>query len=281
MVTTRNMPTIMLLCCLLVITKPATAQEQADLHPYLTKRFYAGVGIFLPDRKVELRVDGSQPGIGSGIDISSKFRTGGTEEEANFELGWRFGKKWMVRGQYFDVGGYSGAVLDEDVSWGDYTFNAGTNVSGGSRMSVTRVFFGRRFRSTDVSEFGIGFGLHLLEIDAFIRGQAFINGQDAGVRLESVGTQGPLPNIGAWYLRSLSPRLALSLRMDWLSASIDKYDGQIINAGAGLNYALAEHFGLGLSYNFFELDVGVDDPPWQGRVDHRFRGAHVYISAYW
>ena len=99
MVTTRNMPTIMLLCCLLVITKPATAQEQADLHPYLSKRFYAGVGIFFPDRKVELRVDGSQPGIGSGIDISNKFRTSGTEEEVNFELGWRVGKKWMVRGQ--------------------------------------------------------------------------------------------------------------------------------------------------------------------------------------
>ena len=259
----------------------ATAQEADASHPYLAREFYASLGIFFPERKVELRVDGTTPGINTNIDVSKRFRTGGSEQEASYEFGWRFGEKWLFRGQYFAVDSVSGAVLDEDVEWGDYTFNQGTNIVGGSEMRISRLFFGRRWRAQQDEEFGIGAGLHLLEIDAFIRGQAFINGQDAGIRQEAVGTKGPLPNIGAWYMYAFNATWAFNARFDWLSAAVGKYDGKIINASAGINVAFSQHFGAGLSYNYFELDIGIDDNRWRGRANNRFNGAYVHLSAYW
>jgi len=257
------------------------AQDQPDSHPYLVDRFYVGIGLFFPEREIKLSVDGTVPGSGPGFDFSEQLHTTGAEEETNYEFGWRYSDNWMLRAQHFSVDGKSIAVLNEDILWHDVVFNAGTNVAAGSEMSVTRLFMGRKYRTGDRSEVGLGGGLHLLEISAFIRGRAFINGEDAGVRLESASTQGPLPNIGAWYVRSFSERAAMTVRLDWLSASVGKYNGRIVNAAAGLNYAFTEHLGLGLSYNYFELSVGIKDESWRGRAKHRFNGAHIFFSAYW
>ena len=70
-------------------------------------------------------------------------------------------------------------------------------------------------------------------------------------------------------------------RLDWLSASIDKYDGQIINASVGVNFAMTRHFGIGLSYNYFELDIGIKDAHWRGDAEIRINGPFVYLSATW
>lgn len=96
-----------------------------------------------------------------------------------------------------------------------------------------------------------------------------------------MSTTGPLPNLGGWYLRSLSRRWALFARLDWLSANIDKYDGTIINAAVGANFAITRHFGVGLAYNHFELNVGIKDDNWRGDVEQRINGPFVHLTASW
>ena len=65
------------------------------------------------------------------------------------------------------------------------------------------------------------------------------------------------------------------------SAKVGDYDGRIINAGAGVNYALTEHFGVGLNYNFFDLNIGVRDSGWKGRANIRYDGFYAFLSGYW
>jgi len=259
----------------------AVAQEPADIHPLLAAKYGLNVGIFFPERSFEIGVDASLPGIETQIDISEQFKLKSSETTESVELGWRFGKKWLMRGQYFTVGGSRSATLDEDVVWGDYTFGAGSGISGGIDVTITRLYFGYTFGSADYHEFGIGGGLHRLDISAFIRGTAIINNNPPEVIERRVSTTGPLPNFGGWYTRSLSKNLAVNVRLDWLSANIDKYDGTIINAALGLNYAFSRHFGVGLAYNYFELDLGITDDNWKGYTESRIDGAFVYLSAYW
>jgi hypothetical protein len=98
---------------------------------------------------------------------------------------------------------------------------------------------------------------------------------------ESVTTQGPVPNIGVWYKYSISENWALRGRLDWLSASIGKYDGQLTNASFGVNYQVARNFGIGLNYHNFKLDVTVDESDWRGRVITSYDGLYVYLSFFW
>lgn len=143
------------------------------------------------------------------------------------------------------------------------------------------MFFARRFASSENDEFGVGAGFHWLEISAFIEGNVIINGGANQFRRESVSAEAPLPNIGVWYMPSFSPKWAFKSRLDWFGADIGDYDGTLINASVGLNYQVFEHVGIGLDYNYVDLDIGVDKSGWRGEFNTNYSGPYAYFSFFW
>jgi hypothetical protein len=115
---------------------------------------------------------------------------------------------------------------------------------------------------------------------AFIEGEVLINGTPTASR-RSVSEGAPLPNIGAWYKYSISPRWALTTRLDLLSANVGDYDGLLVNVALGVNFQAFEHFGIGLNYNYFELDVSIDKSGWRGNFETTYEGAYLYASFYY
>jgi len=265
----------------------AAAQDDVTIHPYLSSKFFASVGLFLPDQNMRLGLDASvdtpEPGPTptETVDFSQTFGFSDSSETLSAEIGWRFGKKWQLRGQYFRVDSDATASLKEDVEWGDVVFNEGTSVGAGHDYQVTRLFFGRTFKATDERELGLGIGLHALDISAYINGNATIDGIDVGFREERASIVQPLPNFGAWYMHTFSSKWAATIRVDWLSASVGDYDGHIINSALNVGYAMTDHFGIGLAYNFFEINLKVDDPDWTGRIVSRFDGPYISLNGYW
>ena len=163
-----NKANYLVIAATFLLSCQAFAQEAEDTHPMLTSKYALNVGIYYPERSFKIGVDASVPVIDRDIDISEELKLSDTETTESFEFGWRFGKKWLLRGQYFKVGGSRSATLEDDVTWGDYTFGAGTGVSGGIDVTVGRLFVGRTFRADNKQEFGVGGGLHKLQIDAFL-----------------------------------------------------------------------------------------------------------------
>ena len=122
-------------------------------------------------------------------------------------------------------------------------------------------------------------GIHWIHIGAFIEGEIRINGNSAAAR-RSVSEETPLPNIGAWYMYSISPRWALRTRLDLLSASVGNYDGLLLSSSLGVNFQAFEHFGIGLKHNYFKLDIGIDKSNWRGGIETLYDGIYVYVSYY-
>ncbi len=257
----------------------AIAQEARDVHPLLKDDFYLNIGVFFPDKDFKIQVDGEDPG--SSIEFDEAFRVGNREATAALDFRWRFGEKWSVWGQYWEVSDSGSAVLEEDYQWEDVVFQAGTGASAGVGLDVARVFLGRSFSEGPQYEFGAGVGLHWMEISAFIEGQVLTNVGDTEFYRGEVSADAPLPNIGAWYFWSFSPNWALTTRVDWLSASIGDYSGGLWNASAGVNWAPFEHFGLGLRWSYFSLDVDIDKSDWRGSADLQQSGPVLTLSTYW
>jgi hypothetical protein len=267
----------------LILSTPrfVLAKEQGDIHPYLTNEFFVDVGVFFPDRKVKLQVDGVLSGPSDPIDFEKEAGSRRSDETFSLNFGWRFGEKWELGGQYFASSGVKGKVLQEDVEWNDVIFEQGTGISAGQDFSLIRIFFARRFESSEKHEFGVGAGLHWLELGGFIEGNINVGGGGGAFRRETVSATAPLPNIGAWYMYSISPKWALKTRLDWFGASFGDYDGTLINAALGVNYRAFEHVGFGLNYNLFNLDLGVDKSDWHGNAEMIYEGAYAYLSFYW
>jgi len=271
-----------LICVLsIAVAIPLYAQERSDVHPSLTKKYVLDLGIFFPDRSFKINVDGSIAGGNPSIGFEDEFGLNRSDETFAIDFGWRFGKKWSLLTQYFQSSGARGAVLDEDIEWEDVVFGQGSSAVAGQDFSLVRVFFGRQFNTSERHDFGVGAGLHWLEIGAFIEGQIIVGGAPSEFRRESVKVEAPLPNIGVWYRYSLSPKWAFRSRYDYLNADVGDFNGSLTNAALGLNYQMFENYGVGLNYNFFELNLGVTKTDWRGQIKSRYEGLFVFISAYW
>ena len=268
--------------CMLCFAAPrlTIAAESDDLHPFLERGFSLDLGVFFPDRKLDLRVNGTIADINDEIDFDEGIRLGNADETFAAELSWRFRGKWSIIGQYFKSTDSVGAVLEEDIEWGDVVFGAGSNATAGTNFSLTRIFFGRQLNTSKSHEFGIGGGLHWLEMGSFIEGEILINGTPTASR-RSVSEGAPLPNIGAWYKYSISPRWALRTRLDLLSADVGDYEGLLVNVALGVNFQAFEHFGFGLNYNYFELDISINKSNWRGNIETIYDGVYVYASFYY
>lgn len=271
-----------LACCLPLLAAPLASAQEGDIHPLLERGFVLDFGWFLPDREHKLSANG-QASIEGGPDVDFFQEFGVKKQDSLFagELDWKFGRKWSFRAQYFKSEGESRATLQQDVEWEDLTFLAGSNVAVGSEYQMSRFFFGRSMDSRRIHDFGIGAGIYWLNLRAFVEGTAIQPGGTMVTRREATSVEGPLPTIGIWYNRSLSRRWAMTSRIDYMNASIDKYDGRFVNAAVGINYAFVKNFGMGASYNYIELDVAINDDNWRGKADIDYRGFYLNFSWFW
>ncbi len=73
----------------------------------------------------------------------------------------------------------------------------------------------------------------------------------------------------------------MSIRADWLSASIGDYSGGLTNAAVGLDWAIFKHFGAGISYNYFDLNLDVKKNDWKGGAEVTQHGPFVQINVHW
>lgn len=274
---------VLMLCASILFAAPASVLAQDyDYHPVLSDNFNASLGYMRSSNsfKFESTVLGDP---GDDIDFNDAFDVSDHSSFFNGQIRWRFGsaRKWSIAAQYFSNKAEGSAVLEKDVEWDGLTFRAGTNVGAGSKLSVVRLLLGRSFVLNDQHEFGVGIGLHNLDLSAYVEGELKINDETTEFRRAEVGDSQPLPNIGGWYYYSPAKNWLLHTRVDWISANIGDYDGGLWNANIGVNYQPWEHVGFDLSWQYFNLHLDVDKDDWTGGAEMTYSGPVVSVIFSW
>lgn len=271
------------LCALIFASVPGSllAQEY-EYHPALSDRFTASLGAMRSSNsfKVESDIPGDP---GDDIDFNDSL---GVSDHSNFfngQLRWKFGsaRKWVLAGQYFSNDATGSAVLTEDIEWDGSTFREGSFVASGVKLAVTRVFIGRSFIKNARNDFGVGIGIHNLDMKVFIEGEIRLDDETTEFQRKEVGANQPLPNIGGWYNFSPAKRWLLHARVDWISANIGDYDGGLWNTSVGVNYQAFRHVGFDLSWQYFNLHLKVDKTDWRGRTDMTYSGPVLAVTFGW
>ncbi len=277
---------ICFLLCAVILASSSSAllAQDYDYHPALSDNFLLSVGAFRSDNTFKIRAEGASDDMNNDeIDFGNSLSVDETNTIFNGQLRWKFGKerKWSLWGQYFSNDAEGSATLTEDVAWEDVIFREGTFVEAGVEIEVIRLFVGRSLVKNKQHDFGLGVGLHHLDLGAFIGGEINIDDESTGFVRESVSAGAPLPNLGAWYLFSPARNWLLHARVDWLSVNIDPYDGTMWNFNAGVNFQAWRNVGFDLSYQYFDIDFGVDDDDFIGGAKMSYSGPILSITANW
>jgi opacity protein-like surface antigen len=272
---------ISLSAVMLAMASTSVSAQDSDYHPVMSDNFILSIGAFRSDSSFTISANGSE--IGDDIDFGNSVGVDESNTLVNGQLRWKFGRerKWYLWGQYFESNNGGDATLTEDITFGDITFREGTFVEGGVDISVARLFLGRSFVKNAQHDFGAGIGIHNLDISAYIGGEIKINDETTGYQREEIGGSQILPNIGAWYNFSPAKRWLLHGRVDWISANINEYDGTMWNFNAGVNFQAWKHVGFDLSYQYFNIDLSVDDGDWVGGAEMKYSGPVLGMTFNW
>jgi len=263
----------------LIMVNSAAAQTSEEFHPYLSNKFNIEAGVFWPKVNFTAAVDGSEPN--DEIDIDEALRLEDYHSSLSAEFRWRFGEKWSFWAQYWGTDTDGSVILEEALPWEDVIFAPGTFATGGVSLDVTRLFVGRIFSQSVRHEFGAGFGVHWLQLKTFAEGEIIVDDDSLEFYSDSASADFPMPNIGAWYFYSWSPKWMAQARVDWLSASVGDYSGGIWDIQVGVNYQAFKTVGFGLYYKWFKLNGELDDEHWHGSVDLAQGGPLLTVSATW
>jgi hypothetical protein len=266
---------------LALMTAPTVAQESNDVHTSLSSKYSLSLGIYYPKRQYGIGVDGNfkhndkLPDINAAVDLDER------DPLLNAQFGWKFGEKWSLNLQYFSSDNSSTKSLDEEIEWEDVVYEVGADVSVATELAITRVFVSRHFLQNEKHDLGLGFGIHMIDVGVAIAGQASIDDETSEFQSNSASLSQPLPNLEVSYRYSPSKRWVLEAKLDWLSVSFDKLSGGLTDLQVSARYNFTDHFGAGLSYQYFSIDADVTKDVWTGAIDIAYSGPALSFNAYW
>jgi len=279
----KNRLSAQLACALMLLSPGVLLAQDYDFHPELSDNFSASLGAMYSNDSFKIEADTPNGDLGDDIDFGDVLGVSKHSTFFNGQLRWKFGneRKWSLWGQYFSNSAKGSKTLTEDIEWDGEDFLEGSYVESGVKLSVARLFLGRSLVKNDQNDFGIGIGIHNLDLSAFIEGEVLRENETTGVVRAEVGANQILPNVGAWYNFSPAQKWLLHGRVDWIGASIGDYDGDLWNATAGVNYQAFRHIGFDLYWQYFKLNVNVDKSDWNGGVDLTYSGPVLAVTGAW
>ena len=268
-----------LLGCLLT----ASLASADDRHPALDSKYFISVGGYFASRAFKASAEGSieKSNPTPLVDFGSDLNVDDTPELLVAEFRWQFAEKWNLGLQYFDSTRKGQHTLEGSIEWEDVTYEIGAVVVTDTSVEITRMVLSRHFWQKGGHDFRLAAGLHILDISAKIEGDATVNDGSTVFATSKVATSFPIPNVGALYLYSPSEKWLFSARVDWFSASIGDYSGGIWNTNLSVNYKVAKHVGVGLGFQYFQIDGTLTDDQWKGDVKVRFSGPTFQVSGFW
>ena len=140
----------------------------------------------------------------------------------------RASDRWRIELEYFEVNRSRTKALGQDLTWGDFTFPAGSQVTADYDVSVARLSAGYSFFRTPDKELGIGLGFHITDIEARL--------ETSGGSAESGKVLAPLPVVSLYGQVALTDTWAVSSRLDVFRLEYEPYKGNVSSIGLDLMY---------------------------------------------
>lgn len=229
--------------------------------------------MFYPSVNTEVRVAaGANAGLATDLDFETDLNFANRRALPSGTVGLRIGRGWHLIGDVYALKRSRTATIDRDITFDGVTYPAAGEVSGGFTSSVYRLSVNHDIASGPDYALGVSLGAHVTNFSVSLAGQGQVGQAQAAFATRRREVLAPLPTLGFNARYRPIPRLQLSARGDFLSLKIDDYNGRLVNAQVGADYAVTGNLALGLMLRHVDYRLGVTKTDWEGRIRYRFTG---------
>ncbi len=250
------------------------AEEGEKAKPW--ERFSLNVGGFVATVNSDFRL-GSQS-LGAGIDISPEDALGLDSSLFVFRADalWRFtsNRRHRFELSYYDLRRASTKNLEADIQIGDRIFTAGTTVDALFDLQVIRAGYSYSLIQDDRIDLGISAGLYVMPIRIKVSSTTSNEVTDEGITA-------PLPVLGLHFDFAITPKFFLKQSIDVFYFQYQNFQGDLLDTRVGVEYNIWKHFGVGVAYEYFRLQVKAESQDYPyidlvGKIQFNYGGIMLY-----
>lgn len=250
---------------------PAHAQALGD-------KYWIEGGAYWAEVSSEARIEPDHPQIpGTTIDFESDLDLDDSEALPSITAGTRLGGRWSIEAEYYSLGREGTRRAGRAIRFDDTVFDLNAEVTSKFVSDVYRLTVGYAFVRSKDAEIGAALGVHGTDFDISLAGEASVNGTPVVggvIRRKTVFV--PLPTVGLFGTAEVAPRVVVNARVDYLSLSIGRYAGRLVNAQAAISYRIMDHVDIGAMWRSVDYRLDVERDRWQGRVRYKFNGPELF-----
>jgi long-subunit fatty acid transport protein len=197
-----------------------------------------------------------------------------------FGVRWRFTDRWRATFNYFGMDN-DGTVRQnfDRLIFGDIRATGFLEVETSFKTDFYVAQVGYSFLKNERAELGLGGGLHVVNFETALKVRAKVNNKSGSLQTDSADLTVPLPNILGFGTYAFTPKLSLDGGIGWFGLDYDEYSGNLVAVNANLEYRFTDNFGVGVGYNFVDMDLDIEKSSRTDTYDLEYKGPVLYVSA--
>jgi len=263
----------------LIVSTTAILSCQSVHAQTLDNKYWINAAAYFPKIDTNVRVaTKTQTEVATDIDFEKDLALDDSKVLPSVSAGARFGRV-IVGADFFRLNRTGTVNLAREINFDGETFPLSAAVRSTFDSDIYRLTVGYAIVQNKSLELGAAIGIHVTNFDMGIAAQGRGSAQATQVSTRRKDVLAPLPTLGVFGTYNVAPRLNLNARVDYLSLKIDQYDGELVNAQAGANYAVVKNISLGAVYRYVYYRLGVDKDEWDGRVRYKLHGPALVVQA--
>lgn len=246
----------------------------------LSNRFVFAVGLFAPNLDTQVRLDSSTGMAGTEIDFESTLGMDDTDLLPLVLGYYRVAKKHRINYQHFKLARHGNSVSDLEIRFGEVTFPANLPLSSYFEVDVYSLGYSYSLIQKKKMELAFSVGLQFQDIEMGIAGSV-----GPGFIVEDADVVAPMPTFGGSFDYAISDKWIFTSLVGIFGLEIDlgddsDFSGEIVQINTGIAYKAFKNVAFALQYNYFRVDVDVNDTDWSGTLKYRYSGPVLAIAAY-
>ncbi|MFT5333748.1 MAG: hypothetical protein ACJAUG_000768 [Halioglobus sp.] len=246
------------------------------VHPLLEDKHTFVLGGYQQDADAQFYAEADDVAGGS-VDLGD---LGMDESDTTLILEYRYrlNDRWELSaaGYKFDTSG--SLRTQRDVVYDGQEFEAGARVDSSLDTNTYLLAAMYKLYKTGRAYVSVGGGFHIFEFSTELETRVAVGEAESSRSRAGDDITTPLPNLRMEGFYALSPNWALISTIGWLSLDYDDYEGSFVYAYARANYRITERFGLGIGYQYLDMDFSVDRDRGEAGFDIQFNGPSVHLG---
>jgi hypothetical protein len=229
------------------------------------------LGAFITNRNTNARVDPSNGGSGSDVDLENDLGLDSSTSVGRFGGYFWLSHRQRLDVSYFDLSRTASRKLDKTINWGDQTFQINTTLTTDNRLTITKVDYTFSFLNKDRGYLGVTGGLYVMDTK-------FSLSEPTLGKFETSSLTAPLPVIGLRGEYAISEHWNLRGATQWFGITTNDVSGHLTDTYVGVDYGFGKRMFVGLAYDTVKLTVDTTKTNLSGRLDWGYDGWLAYFK---